>query len=92
MKEVRTVIFKGSTREELLPDFDPAFPLITTAYPLSSAQGAPGTGIRRWNFSTWTTAPWNTTKMRSHYDLFFSAAEKNKEQFSRTALYFFGRV
>ena len=41
MKEVRTVIFKGSTREELLPDFDPAFPLITTAYPLSSAQGAP---------------------------------------------------
>lgn len=41
MKKVSTVTFKPGTREELLPDFDPAFPLITTCCPLQDGSGAP---------------------------------------------------
>lgn len=41
MKEVCTVTFKPGTREELLPDFDPAFPLITTCCGLQKGGGAP---------------------------------------------------
>lgn len=40
MREVNAVRFKLNTTEELLPDFDPAFPCITTCYPLEKG-GAP---------------------------------------------------
>lgn len=41
MKQVCTVTFKLGTKEELLPDFDPSFPLITTCYRLAEGSGAP---------------------------------------------------
>lgn len=40
MKLVSTVQFKPGSREELLPDFDPAFPCISTCYGLRE-EGAP---------------------------------------------------
>lgn len=41
MKQVSTVEFKPGTREELLPDFDAAFPLITSCCDLTQSSGAP---------------------------------------------------
>lgn len=41
MKQVSTVEFKPGTREELLPDFDTAFPLITSCCDLTQSSGAP---------------------------------------------------
>lgn len=41
MKEVYGVNFKPGTKEELLPNFDPGFPCITTCYQLKGNGGAP---------------------------------------------------
>lgn len=41
MKEICTVTFKPGTREELLPDFDDAFPLISNRCALRPGGGAP---------------------------------------------------
>lgn len=41
MKQVDRVHFKADTREELLPDFDPSFPCITTRYSFSTGDGSP---------------------------------------------------
>lgn len=48
MKQVSTVEFKPGTREELLPDFDAAFPLITSCCDLTQSSGAPSSARSDW--------------------------------------------